>query len=1192
MIRIVVLCLVLFSSAVFAGRTINTATVDGGSSTDVALGASVTVALNVTTSGTNNNNNWRSISYTLNASTVCLSEPNITSAGTYNHSFTITAPNTVGSFSLAVSIHKNDSCGNGGTNTYGGSLTINTSDSGLYCDDIWPADATQTPTGEPVMAFSPESFSSNALTISSDLVIDAAFLSSYYDATNNAYIFSELTIEDGVNVTFADDVGTSLVIYVGEMEVGVGASINADNNTYLAIIAEEEIEFDEQATGYGLFYSFEEVELDGSGVDQATIVGAVSAKDTLDNAGADITYDSNYIANTGFGSACNNTNLNPPGQVCPNPGSNVAKVNINEIHIKNGENWIELFIAPNASVDLQGWKITSKGQGNIDDTFTICSTSCIYTAGANGLYLIYGQDAFNPNPSYFIENASFDVHNTWNELLLEDDDGLLVHYLRYGNNGNGPDFDYADCDAQYSTTVLDPGSGESICTSTDGLIRSDQDNDGNDWDTWQQECSPSAGGTNATTPTPVVDHYRIIHSATSLTCQAPPVTVMACSDASCTDTNAMIAVTADLQLTNGSGTSTLANIDFSTGSYSSTFTNANEETVTLSLANLSETQPVSCYLSDNSASSCQVAFANSGFLVSAADFVSSANNSSSVTIQAVKSTDNNQTCAPDFSGDKLVNIDFSYLQPATNVVNQPLQVSIDNSSFTAVTSGNAISRLLNFSVGQSLATFYIKYAEVGELLISVADGAASPVLQLGTDNVNVIPAQMVLTLDDGVANLGATGNETHLAAQPFNLTIQAVNAEGVVTQNYQPGSLQFQPVMTAPLTSAGASLVNFYYAPTTPMVISNATTWQNAQTLTFTGSGYSTNVASIDDIGSFTVDVRDNNYLGYVVTSAASSSAGRFTPAYFAIEEVVALTVGATHTSGTADFSYIGESLSVTPNAQYRYVAKNYKNSTANNYGGSFNQFSSGFGLANRSYVETNSNTAISGSFVVESLGSVTVTDTTAFDGQFEYDFSDQFSYSKPITPIAPFISNLDLTVPQASITDDDGIGYDSNGINNDLPVYEDWVLSGITSAENRFARLSFTDIYGPDDANLKIPAYVEYWDGSRFITNTDDNDTDFASLTATVVNTSGGSAFSLVTVNSGGDNFYQGETRTLDGFFINALTPTEIAELLVTFTNLPTHLQFDWNDDGSLNNDDRPQVSVSFGRNQGNDRIIYKRER
>lgn len=106
-----------------AAMTINSATLNGGSSVSVAPSASVTANVNVTISASSN---WQSTSYTVNGSTTCVDTANHTSAGTYSESFGITAPASSGTYDVSFTAYANNTCGGGSSSAYNltGGITV------------------------------------------------------------------------------------------------------------------------------------------------------------------------------------------------------------------------------------------------------------------------------------------------------------------------------------------------------------------------------------------------------------------------------------------------------------------------------------------------------------------------------------------------------------------------------------------------------------------------------------------------------------------------------------------------------------------------------------------------------------------------------------------------------------------------------------------------------------------------------------------------------------------------------------------------------------------------------------------------------------------------------------------------------------------------------------------------------------
>lgn len=111
--RLWLLLLLLLAMPAEAARVINSVTLDGGATTTVAPGATVTVTISVTTSGFGSNDDWDSTSYTVNGVTTCVDTPNHNGDGTYTESFTLTAPVGTGSYTISFYAHRNGGCNPG-----------------------------------------------------------------------------------------------------------------------------------------------------------------------------------------------------------------------------------------------------------------------------------------------------------------------------------------------------------------------------------------------------------------------------------------------------------------------------------------------------------------------------------------------------------------------------------------------------------------------------------------------------------------------------------------------------------------------------------------------------------------------------------------------------------------------------------------------------------------------------------------------------------------------------------------------------------------------------------------------------------------------------------------------------------------------------------------------------------------------
>ncbi|OUR64718.1 hypothetical protein A9Q79_05300 [Methylophaga sp. 42_25_T18] len=106
-----------FSQHAVAGRTINSATVDGSSSTSVATIATIILELEVTTDGNGANDDWESTGWRIDTSSgpfsSCEDHADVTSSSTTTQTFNITAPNSDDTYNLYLQAYQNDNCTGG-----------------------------------------------------------------------------------------------------------------------------------------------------------------------------------------------------------------------------------------------------------------------------------------------------------------------------------------------------------------------------------------------------------------------------------------------------------------------------------------------------------------------------------------------------------------------------------------------------------------------------------------------------------------------------------------------------------------------------------------------------------------------------------------------------------------------------------------------------------------------------------------------------------------------------------------------------------------------------------------------------------------------------------------------------------------------------------------------------------------------
>lgn len=102
--------LLALTGSAHAALTINSVTLNGGTSVTVAPGATISVTVSETNTG---GSNWRSTRFTTSpaTSTTCVNTPNHDGNGTYSETFTITAPATPGTYDAIFRASSDGSCG-------------------------------------------------------------------------------------------------------------------------------------------------------------------------------------------------------------------------------------------------------------------------------------------------------------------------------------------------------------------------------------------------------------------------------------------------------------------------------------------------------------------------------------------------------------------------------------------------------------------------------------------------------------------------------------------------------------------------------------------------------------------------------------------------------------------------------------------------------------------------------------------------------------------------------------------------------------------------------------------------------------------------------------------------------------------------------------------------------------------------
>jgi len=686
----------------------------------------------------------------------------------------------------------------------------------------------------------------------------------------------------------------------------------------------------------------------------------------------------------------------------------------------------------------------------------------------------------------------------------------------------------------------------------------------------------------------IIDHYWLQQNTTGLTCAPQPITIKACTNSNCSAV-ATQSITLDVQA-NGV---TQATPTF-TGSTTVNINQPSPSTVTLAIANASinAAQPYLC--NDGSANSCDIVFNDAGFrfiygtdpVTPIADQVSGVPFTDTLKLQAVKN--NNGVCTGLFNGKVDVQLAQKNVDP---VGSAGLAMNINNSAIGKAPS--YVIQSLTFNANSIATLSNPMYLDAGQILLQAKYDKAGISLAGNSNGFWVKPKELVVSASVGTTPLNtnsSSGTPTVAAGSYFTLKVNALNANGDLTQNYQPGQIQFQLMRTGP-TSGGAN-GQFTYA-TNASIYSALASDVLPQPVTlnaFNGGSSTFANASYNEVGLLNLTVQDQNYHGAGLVTGNSINIGRFVPDHFdlAVKYNGSLIggYGFVYTGQMSSANPLNGELSYDIKPEFTITAKNVAGTTTQNYIGNFVKLQASNVTVTAPKTDAlqigkdgTNKVALQANFQTAQLTSDPINNGVL---NYQFNATDNFVYTRNSNAvIKPFTANIQLVID--SIMDSDKVqAHDTDSDNTN------GILALNPSGSNiRFGRWVIENNFGPETSSLPLPMAIQYWDGSAFVTNTLENNQAFDATKVTIsdVNLSPGSS----TASGGIGKFVNGISRSI---LLSAPAPYQ-GTIKVTY-QVPSWLQYDWQNtdkkaDGPYT--DNPFATVSFGLFRGNDRVIYWRE-
>jgi MSHA biogenesis protein MshQ len=423
------------------------------------------------------------------------------------------------------------------------------------------------------------------------------------------------------------------------------------------------------------------------------------------------------------------------------------------------------------------------------------------------------------------------------------------------------------------------------------------------------------------------------------------------------------------------------------------------------------------------------------------------------------------------------------------------------------------------------------------------------------------------------------------AGDPFALEVSAkrYNASGDLcsmpdTPNFKLNNILLSHSVLAPTAGSAGNL------GVSSVSIANAgSVTESAQT--------------ISEVGVFAITATPPSYLGETIPATSSAPIGRFYPAYYGLDSA-ATNIEDVCQSNTA-FTYMGQDFPVS----YRVQALNRAGSITRNYESDFVTLDATQGAISAGAL--GDSTDLTSRLVGESGA---LRDSTVYSwAGGEGDLITRLQLARGSSPDGVY----DAMALGIAITDADGSQFNPSALNLDVDGdgSNDYLTLG--QSNQRFGRLVVDNSYGPETSVLTQRIRMEYYDGERFVLNTDDGDggttagcslLNASQLRLTVIDDDNNpddsatllnGALSVISIDSGVTDaqlsntaFDKGVLALVFGKGSNGVLGAGNTGQVATQVFPDAYQQFDWDGDGSYDN--VPQGRVTFGNYRGSDNIIY----
>lgn len=465
------------------------------------------------------------------------------------------------------------------------------------------------------------------------------------------------------------------------------------------------------------------------------------------------------------------------------------------------------------------------------------------------------------------------------------------------------------------------------------------------------------------------------------------------------------------------------------------------------------------------------------------------------------------------------------------------------------------------------AYFNLRYPEAGKVALKAKIKGEKD--SLGQNSFVSFPAYLQLTVDGGLCGASDSCDKSFVAAgEPFTMKVTAYQFGGnkKPAQNYQQSGLTISHKVSYPQFDSAI-----------PGTL-GTTTYDHINLTNGTGSVTQT----VSEVGAFDFKITPpETYLGskaFTITPA-EENIGRFYPKYFRVDDAKGNQWAYPHKE---NFAYMGQGFGVE---EFYVEALNADKGALTNYAFFSSGLQAKFGLKDTSSYQSRFilNKTYTGTWVNNGAAYVTSRSLGKFTGSTT-DGLELLKGSGSSYPDGPlnFNENAKDTAISIKPADDNKDPVSIDGSEGLLP----------TQPDIRFGRIDLDDVGGNQGSTLRVPLRVEYWNGSRFIANPDDNQTDVKGVTAAETHiwpTGTDADPKAVTLGAGGEVSF-GSSRSVTATQAEPYRQqTRVWLDLDDSKNGLPWLKYNW--DNKKAGEENPSTVVTFGIHRGNDRVIYRGE-